>query len=407
MKVDSDPRSPQRLLGPLTLSAFVVLLATSCGDDDKSTKPNPYPDRVPTKARRVDDSMLRFLVSNTGAPQADVEESSGGRLALINDGSGSRETSVLYDAGLWIGANVNGQPRASVTSFYSGDFLPEQLTASEPVLTYVLYPGDHEEIPDYAQWPVALGAPATPEGHPRRIGSMTTWTCYQDRDASAHRILHSTPLGAVIRETNWVQPWTPTVLFTRYQIHNGSNETWSDARFGLWTDADLTDPLKNRVGCDLARDMAYAYPDTTHPESPGSSLTAAGVLLLVTPGNTGLTAFPKQYKNVNEPTDAAGAFNLLHGVDLNGSAFIDPTTNQPTLFWASGDPVTGEGFIDPIAMDRRMLTVTGPITLGPGESTELIIAYAVATGSDKRTVILNLRSLADQVRRTPELWSVE
>ncbi|MFN8547003.1 MAG: hypothetical protein U0527_03290 [Candidatus Eisenbacteria bacterium] len=60
---------------------------------------------------------------------------------------------------------------------------------------------------------------------------------------------------------------------------SGSGPTW-------------TFRVKDLVGCDLQRSMGYTYADYDVAPLPEPYELAVGMLLLVTPGNTGLVAFP-------------------------------------------------------------------------------------------------------------------
>jgi hypothetical protein len=61
---------------------------------------------------------------------------------------------------------------------------------------------------------------------------------------------------------------------------------------------------------------------------------------------------------------------------------IDPTTTIPTKYYASGDPITGKGWVDRIK-ERTAQNVlsTGPISMAPKDTQEVIVSYIVARGS--------------------------
>lgn len=86
---------------------------------------------------------------------------------------------------------------------------------------------------------------------------------------------------------------------------------------------------------------------------------------------------------------------------------IDPSTELPTLFWAAGDPIAGTGHVDALDFDRQMMGSVGPFSLGPGESTELIVALIVTTNVDPFASLGLLRGVADQVAIHRELWDLE
>ncbi|HCV44076.1 MAG TPA: hypothetical protein DGH68_11375, partial [Bacteroidetes bacterium] len=67
---------------------------------------------------------------------------------------------------------------------------------------------------------------------------------------------------------------------------------------------------------------------------------------------------------------------------------INPTTNQPTPFWVSGDPVAGTGWLDNSPGDRRILLTSGPFTMAVGDTQELVSALVAGLGSN------NLQSIS-------------
>jgi len=68
----------------------------------------------------------------------------------------------------------------------------------------------------------------------------------------------------------------------------------------------------------------------------------------------------------------------------NGDAILDPATDLPTPFRFTGDPVSSSGFIDQEygCGDRYMNISSGPFTMAPGDSQEVIGAYIIGQGAD-------------------------
>ena len=87
--------------------------------------------------------------------------------------------------------------------------------------------------------------------------------------------------------------------------------------------------------------------------------------------------------------------------------FIDPTTNLPTKFCVSGDPVKATdgtaGWVDGmgalVPADRRMCQVTGPFTMAPGDTQELVVANLGGVGADRISSITALRTVSDQAQQ--------
>jgi len=78
----------------------------------------------------------------------------------------------------------------------------------------------------------------------------------------------------------------------------------------------------------------------------------------------------------------------------NGQPFIDPVTGQETSFALSGNPLTGEGWIDGIerpAGDRRSGFASGPFQMAVGDTQEIVISEVAALGIDHLNSILVLK----------------
>ena len=214
------------------------------------------------------------------------------------------------------------------------------------------------------------------------------------------------------------------MTFQRYRLINRGKELLRDTYFGIWIDGDLGCSEDDYIGCDTTRSLAYYYNvDPVDGISPGS--TCRGV---PTYGNDvpliGIDYFrgPKEQIRVFDEligdtvtvdrelgmssftyfvrSDAAGAPQGMH----------DPTTGRPQEFynlisglWRDGTPYTvgGTGYqtggevvryafpTEPNVpagpgvwsccsenlgeADRRTIQASGPFTLAPGATNELII----------------------------------
>ncbi len=83
-----------------------------------------------------------------------------------------------------------------------------------------------------------------------------------------------------------------------------------------------------------------------------------------------------------------------------GVPFIDPNTNQPTVFCVSGDPIRATdgsaGWVDgqagAVPGERRMIMSMGPFTLASGDTQQLVVACIGSQGVDRFSSITALRS---------------
>ena len=85
---------------------------------------------------------------------------------------------VVYSAGLWIGALVNGGVRVTVAE-YGAEYVPGNMENGNPMpdnpsfKVYKINRGDNEyNNPDYANWPVDQGAPVDEFGNPKLYGDQ-------------------------------------------------------------------------------------------------------------------------------------------------------------------------------------------------------------------------------------------
>ncbi|MBI4535101.1 MAG: hypothetical protein HY708_02400, partial [Ignavibacteriae bacterium] len=221
------------------------------------------------------------------------------------------------------------------------------------------------------------------------------------------------------------------VLFKKYRlIYKGIAASSSDARItnmymAQWSDPDVGDSGNDFAGCDTNLSLGYAY--NAHPTDPqyrdfnisppaggydflqgplvrgnqGEDRNKNGIddaidfgifdLKLVGPGwiNLPMTAFiyfAAGGTYSDPPFTAAGGIQwnqMLRGLPPTPGPpdpppLINPTTGQPTSYWLSGDPVTGNGWIDGALDqpgDRRIILGSGPFTMALGDKHVLVSAF--------------------------------
>jgi hypothetical protein len=304
---------------------------------------------------------------------------------------------------------------------------------------------------DFTTWPIADGAPwvdadgdgsYTPNFYawldgrtdvdaPRILGREMYWYAANDGDAMRTTRLYGTlPMDVEVRFHAWA--WdTPGVLsrtiFHRLLIINRSATPITDFHIGRWSDPDLGDGGDDLVGVDSVRSLAYVYNGKSTDAVYGTA-PAAGYLLLqgpsiIRPGATGTfnltvregienlaaSAFAfyingdTEYSDptLGSPDGAVAMYKFLRGTGTSGRPFFDPVRNVSTAFPLSGNPVLGTNWIDGTVHkpgDRRMLLSTGPITLAPGDTQEVVYAFLVADSADGTTALGRLFEDADSIR---------
>ncbi|MBD3218138.1 MAG: hypothetical protein GF310_07670, partial [candidate division Zixibacteria bacterium] len=353
-----------------------------------------------------------------------------GKLEGLYYPRGTKKT-VVYSAGLWMAAQVNGEIRAAVAG-YDSEYMPGNMVNGQPVpdnadfKVYKLYRGDSDVTnPDYANWPVDQGAPVNDEGTPRIYGDQSCWSVFNDADPSGHNVdAGSTgPLEVEVRYSAFAYGRSGPlahIIFMKWQIFNKGSNILEDMYFAPWCDHDIGYSLDDLVGCDSALSLAYAYNDE-NDDIYGDAPPAVGFLLLQGPlvsGNPDDTAkfmgydvpgWKNQdlasciaYYNGIDPHDSLETYNYIKGLKLDGTPNVNPVSGEPTQFMYTGDPVTGSGWNDATPNDKRFMMGTGPVDLMPGDSQEIVIAVIVAQGSDNLSSITELRNCSQTARQIYE-----
>ena len=101
--------------------------------------------------------------------------------------------------------------------------------------------------------------------------------------------------------------------------------------------------------------------------------------------------------SATDPSDSIEVYNYMKGLNSLGENKIDDLGNI-TRYWFTGDPVSGEGWIDSDYGDIRVFESFGPIDLAPGDSNEIIAAVVIGQGDSTSRGITELREKMLHVR---------
>lgn len=268
----------------------------------------------------------------------------------------------------------------------------------------------------------------------------------------------SKPIGLEVQVTIWGynaagNRGEGNAIFHRHRlIFKGTSATPDIAKItefyiGQWSDPDLGDYGDDVTGCDSVLSAGFVYNSAAQDNEYAKyqlSPPAVGYILMQGPtisastneyarynfewkkGFTNLPAtsfVPMASAYPGCSSDPPFSINLgyqfyqnLRGLPStplsppDPSPFINPVTNKLTKFVASGDPVSGSGWIDgPLAGnlygchvstpgDRRMLLSAGPITMSLGDTQEVVFAIVGAVGSDRLASITAMKFFMKQVR---------
>ena len=290
---------------------------------------------------------------------------------------------------------------------------------------------------DWNQWPAADGAPYKDVDSngvydptvdiPGVPGAdQTVWFVANDQNpTNVANLYGAQPLGIECQFTVWgysQQGSLGNMIFKSYKMINKSNNTFDSMYVAQWADPDLGNATDDFAGCDTSLSLGYIYnasnSDATYNELPPPAAGFdffQGPVVPGAPADTAITLGRRKggFRNLPmtayfyfinsdpflaDPTlkDPAGSvqmYNFMRGrIGLTGQLFQDPQGN-PTTYALTGDPQTGKGWIDGQlfpAGDRRIGLSSGPFTMAPGDTQEVVVAEIAAgaiPGVDRLTAI--------------------
>jgi hypothetical protein len=387
----------------------------------------PHERTAPLRTQITDNSTtisannIRMFVTNTGSFAWD--KAGAGQPAGFEFPKGTGKT-ALYAAGLWLGAKINGALRLAVSE-YSDEYKPGSAVGG--------YPPDDPDKPeykvynlnrvyndaatrdavllDYTNGAVPHGAPpvhVNPDGTLDILGDQMMWAVYNDLDSTAHTNRADglrKAMGIEVQQTTFAfaaQGALNNTIFIKYKFINRGPWFLDQMYASQWTDPDLGGATDDLVGCDVSKSIGFVYNATNNDGQYGSNVPSVGFDFFKGPivggSPLGLSSFNK-YINATDPNTADKTYNYMQGLDASGSPVIDPTTGLATRFQVSGDPTTGAGWLDSNPADRRMMLTTGPFTMAPGDSQEIVVGIVVGQ-SVNRTASVALMKFYDEAAQS-------
>lgn len=300
---------------------------------------------------------------------------------------------------------------------------------------------------DWTEWPAAKGAPYvdvnnngfydpkfirnqfgveipdTASDVPGIAGAdQVIW--YVVNDLGANSLWNSPPMGVEQQFTIWAYQSTEGALgntvFRRCRlIYKGTalsspTDSLIDMYLGVWSDIDLGQFNDNFAGSDSLLGLGYIYNSKTMDSEYSRynmSPPSVGFDVLQTPviKSTSLDSalknfsYRRSYKNI--PVSSiiyTGSYNPFFSLGANGLNSLDnvlkgyrstsgllrtnPITNQPTKFWASGDPQTRNGWVDgtgETAGTRSLILSSGPFSMAIGDTQEIVTALIIAQTKER------------------------
>ncbi len=236
--------------------------------------------------------------------------------------------------------------------------------------------------------------------------SQTIWFVANDLSESRSYYLYGTaPMGIEYQATYWEYnngSYLDNLFFRKYKLINKSDVTFNDMYISMFSDPDVGDAGDDYAGCDTTLNLVYAYNADDHDAIYYTyPPPAVGFDLLKGPTNEtnkSLNMTATYYFSSSDPTitdpvqgsyseGAVRFYRFMQGVNsLTGEPIINPVTGVPTTYMLSGDPLTGEGWVDGLQYgpgDRRVGLASGPFNMAVGDTQEVVIAEIAAIGFDR------------------------
>ena len=351
----------------------------------------------------------------------------------------------VFASGVWYAGSVGGDLRCA-TAEYGPEMVAGPYGTNSSDASYKIWKvnksdlGDPLASDDFQNWPVADGAPwvdvdgdgvytPLPNGvdHPEFLGDQVIWYVRNDGDPTAHTIFQTLPLGIEVQTTvfGFDRPDAfGDMMFVKELIINKGGNTIDDMYIGLWSDPDLGDASDDYVGCDTTLGLGFCWNDgdDSYYSSYSGGTPAVGYDFFQGPivPSAGDTAFAfgrniADYKNLSmssfskyingdpvytDPNDVQEVYNYMQGLMRDGSEFPVAATGG-SKFVHPGNPSDDTGPTDDVlvdsdlnpADDRRFLMNTGPFTMSPADSQEVVFAIMHAAAGDAKASVDYLKEV--------------
>lgn len=229
--------------------------------------------------------------------------------------------------------------------------------------------------------------------YPYILGDQTVYSIFNELGIHSESTCNS--MGIEVHRTMYgFDAPTNTALnntiFSRYDIKNFSDTTYTDVYISIWTDFDLGNAMDDFVGTDINLNMVYSYNGDSIDESGyWANPPAMGVYFL----NDSL-ASSISYDNVGliasgNPSVCYDYLNYGKGIWLDNqpmtyggdgrnpgnpvTTYMYPGTTNSIYYPAFGE--WSEGSAGNAPGDRRMIGSIGPFTFAPGDYKSLDVGY--------------------------------
>ncbi|HET7496817.1 MAG TPA: hypothetical protein VFM00_00800 [Candidatus Eisenbacteria bacterium] len=354
---------------------------------------------------RMNVNNLDMVVTNHGSLAYDLLT---GNAGLIYP-RGTIKTAV-FAAGLWIGAKVGGEIRAAVGE-YSQEYTPGPMAggtfqSDNPSFhNFRIARGSTLTGTDLTDY-IAQGGPLDSTGAPQLLGDATIWSVFNDADPGVHtnEAGSTAPLGVEVQQSVFAYNRSGAlgnIIFVKWKIINKGANTLDSTYVSVWSDPDLGGATDDLVGCDTTLSLGYCYNATNSDGLYGATPPAVGYDFFKGPsvaGNPlGMTSFNK-YVNGTDPSSQVETYSYMSGLNKDGSPIhvLNDTTLAITKFQVSGLNLnaasTATNWLDSNPGDRRLQLSSGPFTMAPGDTQEVVTAIIIGQGTDRISSVSDMKN---------------
>lgn len=242
--------------------------------------------------------------------------------------------------------------------------------------------------------------PILSDSFPNANPDMILWWVFNDK-GNVHNESGSEPIGLEIHAQAFAFQKNSAendMTFYRYFIINKATTTLSKTYMGFWTDADLGDAADDFVGCDTTLGLGICYngdavDGPANPLNYGDRPPLVGVDYFQGPrgddgkllGMSSFVYFNNDNSAQGNPGSAQDFYNYMQAkwrdnnhVTFGGTGY-SLTSTQYTNYMFPSDPkeagagVWSECLETNAPADRRFVQASGPFTLLPGATNDVIV----------------------------------
>ncbi|MFQ5602615.1 MAG: T9SS type A sorting domain-containing protein [bacterium] len=438
----------------LILVSFVMASIAIGGRSTDQSSKRPYRSNVIGDVKYLQVNNLSIPFGNNGII-SDVGDGLPGPLhgSYAEFPAGS-DIHFIFSSGFWVSGFIDGELWASgvasasrVQDYIEGNVGTDRGAPENKI--YVVTSQDGPGSAAYVDWATAVangadfvdnngdGAYDPNVDAPDLLGDQMLWFVVNDGAPTGNRRWAGSQIvGMEVQVTAWAFARggaLGNIAFIRFRLVNKGTKTIEDMYFTSWHDPDLGEYTDDLVGCDVALSAGFTYnegSDGDYGDAPPAFLVDffQGPLV-VSPGDTafvvrgpnlgveevldhktlGMSSFTQYIQSdptLGDPDTQQEARNYMTGLTQKGEVF-DPLTrgvggsaDDDPNFWYSGDPETGQGWLQSGGDDQRMLLNTGPFRMDPGDEHDIVTAFVVGQGNgplNSVTVAKGVDALAQSI----------